>query len=59
MGCHLRAARALNCLVASPGFGQVHINAVACTFFVKKRPFVDEFIEIVTSWFDVVVFTAR
>lgn len=34
------------------------IDGVACSFFVFKRPHVDEFLRQVAQWFDVVIFTA-
>eukprot|EP00051_Salpingoeca_urceolata_P016384 m.216814 g.216814 ORF g.216814 m.216814 type:complete len:251 (-) comp18661_c0_seq2:100-852(-) len=36
----------------------VHIEGVACTFFVNRRPHVDLFLRTVAEWYNVVVFTA-
>jgi len=36
----------------------VMIDGVNCTFYVIKRPHVDQFLKKVAEWFDVIIFTA-
>jgi Dullard-like phosphatase family protein len=36
----------------------VMIDGVSCTFYVIKRPHVDNFLKKVCEWFDVIIFTA-
>jgi len=37
---------------------RISINGAPSTFFIKKRPHVDFFLETVSQWFELVVFTA-
>jgi len=37
---------------------QVYISGTPTTFFVRKRPHVDLFLETVSQWFELVIFTA-
>jgi len=37
---------------------EVLIDGVACTFYVIKRPYVDDFLRKVSEWYDIIIFTA-
>jgi len=37
---------------------QIYINGSYANFYVRKRPHVDQFLETVSQWFEVVIFTA-
>lgn len=36
----------------------VQFNEISCNVFVKKRPHLEEFLELVSKWYEVTVFTA-
>ena len=37
---------------------EIYVNGYPAVFYVHKRPHVDQFLETVAQWYDVVVFTA-
>jgi len=37
---------------------EIYLNGTPATFYVQKRPHVDHFLEVVSQWYEVVIFTA-
>ncbi|EPZ30978.1 hypothetical protein ROZALSC1DRAFT_26699 [Rozella allomycis CSF55] len=37
---------------------EVEVEGLSCLYFIRKRPFVDYFLDIVSKWYSLVIFTA-